>query len=186
MVDHRKDHISAFYVLKVIDSAGNVVKTVEAESDSFVRNFLLLLQAGFQNAAVSITDIAGTSRSCLGFSAPAATVGITNSSIVIGSGTTAVTPTDYKLASQITSLEHVQLLLTQPTAPVLNGSNIESRMFRRSFNNRTGATVDVNEIGVYVIASTYSIMILRDVLGTPVSVANNQTLQIEYIVRTAV
>jgi hypothetical protein len=186
MADHRKDHISAFYNLKVVDSAGNVVKTVEAESDSFVRNFLLLLQAGFQNAAVATTDVNGVSRACLGFNSLAAAVGVTNSNIVVGSGTTPVTPSDYKLESQITFLEHVQLLLTQPTAPVVNGSNIESRMFRRSFNNRTGAAVLVNEIGVYVISSTYSIMILRDVLGTSISVGNNQTLQIEYIVRTAV
>ena len=162
-----------------------MVNVVEQESDSFLQNFLLLLKAAFTGIAVSIPDTANVSRSCLGFSALAASYGITNSNIVIGTGNTAVTPTDYKLQNQITAMEHVPLLVVQPTVPALNGSYIECMICSRSFNNRSGAEIDVNEIGICVIASTYSILILRDVVAM-IPVLDNQTIQVAYKFRTAV
>jgi hypothetical protein len=186
MINHDKDHVSALFDVKVIGEDGSVVQHVSGESDSFVQNFILLLQAAFRNSAVSMQDTSNTARSALGFSSYPTAYGVTNSHVVVGTGSTPVTPSDYKLESQNLTLEHVPVLLTQPTTPVINGGFIESTMFRRTFNNRTGASVVISEIGVYVLYSSYSIMILRDILGSPVTVLNNQTLQVEYTIRTAI
>lgn len=186
MANHEKDHVAAILRVEVRDSEGNLVKSLEKESDSFLKNFLLLLQAGMRGTAVSIQDTGNTARSCLGFSGVAASYDITNASIIVGSDATPVSPTDYKLGSQITTLQHVPLLTTQPTAPVTNGSYIESKMCERTFNNHTGAEIDVNEIGICVIASTFSILVLRDILGSTVPVLANQTMQVSYLFRTAI
>lgn len=185
MADHTKDHMTAILDLQVIDENGKVVKSLTQESDSFLANFLWLLRAGFVGSTVSVKDTTNTTRSCQGFSCEVSAYGVTNSNIIVGSGSAAVTPADYNLASQITTLEHVPLLLW-PDAPSLSGSYIECKMCRRSFNNHTANTVTINEIGICVISSTYSILILRDILGSSISLLPNQTLQVGYTFRTAV
>jgi len=186
MPDHTKDHVSALFELEVCDEDGTVVNSVSGMSDSFLTNFILLLQAAMGNAAVAITDTSGVSRSCLGFSCVAATYGITNSSIVVGTGTNTVLPGNYALQAQNLTMEYAPLMLTQPIAPSIVGSNIESMVCKRTFNNNTGATVNINELGICVISSTFSILILRDVLGVAVPVLDHQTLHVSYTFRTAI
>lgn len=185
MVDHKKDHLSAAFVVRVLNPDGSIARESFHESDSFVRNFLLLLKAAFSGSAVNVIDTSNASRSCLGFQCEVSSYGVTNSNIVVGSGSTPVSPADYKLETQITALEHVPLLL-YPTVPAQVGSNIECTICRRSFNNHTQGQIDVREIGICVISSTYSILILRDVLGSAVPVLPNQTLQVDYKFRTAI
>ncbi len=186
MADHDKDHVTAILRVEIRDSDGVVVKTFEKESDSFLKNFLLLLQAGMKGTAVSIQDTGNTTRSCLGFSGAAASYDLKDVNIVVGSDNTPVSPVDYKLGNQIMTLQYVPLLIAQPTPPVTNDSYIESKMCERSFNNHTDAEVEVKEIGICVIASTFSILILRDILATAVQVLPNQTMQVTYLFRTAI
>lgn len=187
MVDHSKDHVSALYEIEVCDENGNVVESISGISDSFLQNFVLLLQAAMGNAAITVKDTAGVNRSCIGFSCLAATYGIKNCNIVVGTGVTAVTPTDYALAIQALTLEYAPLLLIpQPSTPVINGSNIESVVCRRTFNNNTGATINISELGIIVTSSTFPILILRDLLGAAIPVGDHQTLHITYTFRTAI
>ena len=187
MSDHSKDHVSALFELEVCDENGKVVHSTSGVSDSFLTNFILLLQAAMGNAAVAITDTSGVSRSCLGFSCLAATYSITNCNVVVGTGVTAVAPADYALAIQNLTMDYAPLILTpQPSAPVINGTNIESVVCRRTFNNNTGATINISELGIIVKSSTFPILILRDLLGVAVAVGDHQTLHVTYTFRTAI
>jgi hypothetical protein len=186
MSSHEKDHVSAVLRVQVFDGEGVVIYQREQESDSFLKNFLLLLQAGIQGTAVAILDTGNVSRSCLGFSGLVTDYNVTNCSIIVGSGIAPVTPIDYNLQSQITSLQHVPLLISQPTAPVTDGGYIVSKMCERTFNNQTSSEIDVNEIGICVISNGFSILILRDVLGAAVPVLPSQTMQVTYLFRTAI
>jgi len=186
MANHTKDHVSAILRIRVSDDQGGLVYQKEQESDSFLQNFLLLLQAGLRGTAVAVIDAGNVSRSCLGFSGLVTAYDVTNSNIVVGSGISPVTPADYKLANQIMTLQYVPPLVAQPTTAVINGGYIESKMCDRTFNNHTDAEIDVNEVGICVIASNFQILILRDVLGSVVSVLPNQTLQVTYLFRTAI
>lgn len=187
MSDHSKDHVSALFEIEVCDENGKIVNSVSGVSDSFLQNFILLLQAAMGNAAVTIKDTAGTNRSCLGFSCLAATYGITNCNVVVGTGVTAVAPADYALAIQNLTMDYAPLILTpQPSAPVINGSNIESVVCRRTFNNNTGATINISELGIIVTSSAFPILILRDLLGVAIAVADHQTLHVTYTFRTAI
>jgi hypothetical protein len=186
MANHDKDHVTAILRVEIRDSDGVVVNTFEKESDSFLKNFLLLLQAGMKGTAVSIQDTGNTTRSCLGFSGAAASYDLKDVNIVVGSDNTPVSPTDYKLGSQITELEYVPLLTAQPTAPAINDGYIESKMCERTFNNHTSGEIDVKEVGICVLSSSFSILILRDILATTVQVLPNQTMQVTYLFRTAI
>lgn len=181
-----KDHVSALYEIQVCDAKGDVIYFEKGESKSFLKNFLLLLKAGMQNSVVSVIDLSGATRSCLGFSCLAGSYGIKNSNIIVGTGNSEVTPNDYALSNQIVAMRYAPLLITpQPTVPIVNGSNIESMMCKRTFYNNSGYTINVSELGIAVVSSTYSILILRDVIPA-VPVFNEQTLHIAYTFRTAI
>jgi hypothetical protein len=186
MANHDKDHVTAILKVEVRNSDGTLVRTFEKESDSFLENFLLLLRAGMRGSAVSIRDTEDILRSCLGFSGVVSGYDVRTANIVVGSDNGPVSPADYKLGNQITELQYVPLLIDQPTVPVTNGSYIESKICDRTFNNNTLGTIDVNEVGICVIASTFSILILRDVLDSTVRVLPNQTMQVTYLFRTAI
>lgn len=183
---HRQSQIDARFCLRVINEENNLVTEMYKKSDSFVRNFILLLQAAVNNTAVSVTDTSGTSRSCLGFNCTISTYGVTNSGIIVGTGTNPVSASDYNLQSQDLTLEYAPHLVSQPASPIINGGYIESNIIIRSFNNKTATPVNISELGIVVTSSTYKVLILRDLLETPVTVNPNQTLLASYFFRTAI
>lgn len=134
---------------------GRVFKTYPwKNANSLIKAFIQILMAQMSQADQSIIDITNTLKTGPGyasnFSAVAA-INITNNGIVIGSGTTAVVMTDYKLETQIiTNVAHAAqaIALENPNASTWRIS------LSRIFTNNTGGVLAIKEVGLYVIAVT--------------------------------
>lgn len=161
-------------------------------SNSFVMAFLELLYTLNAYTSLSINDISDAAQSINYDSANMLRVGAADDDdtygIVVGTGTTAESNTDYALATQIahgTGSGQLDYGAHGFTAPAVVGSNV-GMVVSRTFYNGSGASITVREIGVYCLAATYKFCALRDVLITPEAVANTETLTVQYTFRTTV
>lgn len=122
-----------------------------------------------------------------------AAVNVSAYGIVVGTGDTAETNTDFALETQLTegvgagNITHGAMDIGT-TAVV--GANVDLEL-TRSFTNLTGSEITVKEAGIYVrcvtgIPSTYYFCIIRDVLPASVDVPVNCSLAIIYTMRTTV
>lgn len=111
--------------------------------------------------------------------------------IVVGTGSTAETNTDYKLEAQLTegvgagNITHGAMVVG--TAGVV-GANVDLEI-KRSFPNNTGSTITVAEAGVYAkqgIFVPYYHCIIRDVLAASIDVPDKCALTVYYTLRTTV
>lgn len=181
--------IGAEYEIVVTDVNGDVVANVSAESDSFVLNFVKLLESGMRNANVSVVDLNGITRACGNFTCTVATdsTGVTTRHILVGSGISPVAYGDYALAEQIPgSVLFHNPSLVRPESPHIVDGFIKSRIARRSFSNVSADSVTIAEIGIAVLASSYNVLILRDVLQAPVVVPASGAVDISYVFKTEV
>lgn len=195
--------------------------TRKVRSRSFVQGFLKLhfhLSDG-NGINISVTDVLGTSktfgnsgnvhgynylcgapgRGGAGFCAPQGNPSSTtitwstsaNNGIVVGTGTTAVAPTDYQLTTQIVdgittgTLEHFPCAGTNLTTSSTAGSFNVERLFR----NTSGGTITINEIGIYALhandSSTNQInhfCIIRDLVSPGFAVANGEYMRTIYTI----
>lgn len=114
--------------------------------------------------------------------------------VVIGKGTTAPTPSDYKLESQFTEGTGVDQFshgAVSIEAPTISGNTITTKVVRNFTNNYT-ATQNVSEAGLIArhywqglnfTTEDFKILIARDVLSTPVSVPASATLTLRYVIQ---
>jgi hypothetical protein len=199
--------VNLLYRLILTDQNGNIVKRTHwKKSRSFVIQFLQHLAAINQYADKNITDVTGTSKVVRGnlymntgmyayhYLSLAAPDNNASFGIVVGTGNTAPTNTDYKLVSQIAhgvGAGQLDYGATSFTDPAVVGANVDYVM-SRAFYNGSGANITVNEIGMYAeyyayynSAYTYwYFCIVRDV--TTITVSNTQTLTVQYTIRTTV
>ena len=110
-----------------------------------------------------------------------------NVGIVVGSGNTGVTSTDYKLGTPITYGITSGLLESNSHTftPVVISAPSASFTVNRIFRNSSGGNVTINEIGLYGFMNSSSrdfaeFCIVRDVLGVPVTMANGDYLKVTY------
>jgi hypothetical protein len=185
-----KPNIQVFYRISVRDDkTGKIVKKGRLRrSKSFVLQFLQIIQSNAFNANLTVKDTGGTNQTLipgLGGNMQGG-VGDQTYGIVVGTGSTTVTNTDNKLATQIaTGSGSGQLnygLESQVAAQVV-GANVDYTN-TRTFQNLSGATITINEIGLYVLtsASGQKYCIIHD-LATQ-AVLNNQTATVTYTLRT--
>lgn len=175
--------IEAEYSINVIGADGSIISGMEAESDSFVENFTRLIEAGMWNESVSVVDTSGVARPCGNFTCDGivGASGVTTRHILVGSGVTPVSPGDFALAEQIpNSGLTYQPSLVAPGMPYIEGGYIKSRIAKRAFVNETDAAVEISEIGIAVQASGYSVLILRDVLSSVISIPAGGVADISY------
>jgi len=110
-----------------------------------------------------------------------------NYGVMVGSGTTAVTVSDYALATKIahgTGTGQLQYGAVTLIAPTIVGNDCYCEVVR-GFTNGSGSTVTVAEIGLvdrYEGQALYWLM-CRDVLGTAIDVLDTKTLTITYRVK---
>lgn len=109
--------------------------------------------------------------------------------IVVGTGDTAVTNTDYKLETKIAQGEGAGEFIhgsgTVETAAEV-GDNVEF-IVKRTFTNLSGGQITVTEAGIYTKSATsYIHCIIRDVLGAGIDVPDKCSLTVIYTVRTTV
>jgi len=110
--------------------------------------------------------------------------------IVVGTGDTAATNTDYVLETQLTegvgagNITHGEGVVG---AAAVVGANVDLEILR-AFTNSTGSLITVKEAGVYVEINdmAYIHCIVRDVLGAEVEVPDKCSLTVIYTVRTTV
>lgn len=133
--------------------------------------------------------------SILGVNAPS---GLDTYGILIGSGTTAPTPSDYKLQSQYYEGTGTGFFLHGATTiegPTVSGNTITIKI-SRTFTNQAGADQVVSEVGLFArhhwrlanyntfyISPEFHFMIARDVLASSVTVPNGATLTVRYIIQ---
>jgi len=107
--------------------------------------------------------------------------------IVVGSSNAAEANTDYKLGTQIsdgTAAGELDYGAHVWTDAQVVGANVDLQI-QRTFINNSGGNVTVEECGIYAESSNYYFCIIRDVTGT-VTIADNQTLTVDYTIRTTV
>lgn len=110
--------------------------------------------------------------------------------VVVGTGDTAETNTDYRLVTQLTEgvgVGNITYGTTSIAAPAVVGPNVDLEI-NRSFTNLTGSSIGVKEAGIYVkytITPNYH-CIIRDVLAGTVNVPDKCSLTVYYTLRTTV
>jgi hypothetical protein len=113
--------------------------------------------------------------------------------VVVGTGTATVTPTDYKLASQIPhGTGSGQLDYDTHTVASSYSSSSSYIEISRVFVNRSGSDVVVREVGLMArnyfrdstaVINDVKFLIARDVLPSPVRVKNLGSLTVRYRIR---
>jgi len=192
------------------------VIVVDQRSKSFLVGFCGLMARQWAQAAATVKDTGGTDRAldqgALTFwsTAPGG-YGLTHGQsgtftrfhteidkrgVVIGSDDTAVDPDDYGLTTQIRSGEKTGTILYCGTSvhgwTLDTGADTGSFKILGVFNNVSGGSIDVKEVGVYcagdigVVAHPNELgyAILRDVITT-ISLADTEFLKVEYTISIA-
>lgn len=146
---------------------------------------------------VSVTDTSGIGRAFPAsggynqgaYGSALGPVNNSNFGIVIGSGSSAVSPTDYSLAQQITHGSGANQMVhgTQTTETVQVVGQTSSVRATRTFTNNSGAIIIVREIGWIIsfydtgAAQRYALF-LRDVLPSAVAVPDGSTFTVRYTI----
>ena len=185
--------VGAILELTVKDKDGKVTDHRIMRSRSFVRQFLELLWIqAFQVPEVapySLRDTGNVLRdiceSGLIFASDGGT-GIVTHGIVAGTGTVTPTINDYALGTPIAhGVAAGQLQYSAVTfgAPASDATTSQFTI-TRNFANGSGASITVNEIGLYVKGYLYDVtyycMTIRDVIAGGIAVPNGQTLTVNY------
>lgn len=185
--------VSVTYTITVTDDNDNLVYTHSDVCRSFTANFLRLLAAGMNNTETTVTDINGTTRMVKGFSARADTPNITTHGVVIGSGQTSVSLSDYQLAKPIASADVIYQPMN-PNTPTITATpeNISSVIAKRIFTN-IGPPIQLGEMGLVVscpnpVTATEPIyvLIIRDSFETPYIIDSYQKAEITYHMVTTI
>jgi len=197
--------LKAEIIIERYDKKGQLLEKIKQKSRSFLKQFIQLIEVQTNQASKTITDITGTNRSvgavdmnlfCVpggghGYVDPTyREVQTENIGVVVGSGTTAVTPTDTKLETKIahgTGSGQLVYLGCGLKPVVISGSDAYVDLIR-FFENQSGGNVTINEVGIYAIAATqqWGFCICRDVLSSSITVADGQLLKVRYRVKVTV
>jgi len=172
-------------VTKIIDKEGFVRKKTSKNMDSLLANFWRFVQLGFVGSLTGFQTVGGGTLEEFGNSfytvmgGEGETIGLT-----VGTGTTAVAIDDHNLASRISHGNSAGQLyhLTNNASVQDSGRKVT---ISRIFENNSGGSINVNEVGLTAGTSTNSpdsdsFMIIRDVLGSTDTVAGGEAIVIEY------
>jgi len=188
------NNIDVRLTIKVKDKDGKIIKYHKQRSHSFVANFMALLGTLLSKTAYNWTDISGnveqffTGNVNINIILNANCGSLGNCGIVIGTGTATPTPQDYKLGNQIANgTGSGQMVYNSPSfsAPTVSGNTITFKI-TQSFENESGASITVTEVGIQAETDNTSapdyVLIVHDLLSSPITVANLSILQITYTI----
>jgi len=199
--------LGLYYRCIVADKNGKVVKRTHwKKSRSFVLQFLQhveLLSFHAHNVnptTIDMKDTDGVARTVFNINYPSTALYFAMNApdnngsygLVVGTGTAAPTNADYALATIIghgTGAGQLDYGAHSRTTTGIVGANVDY-IISRTYYNGSGASITVNEIGVYCCSqdsgnNTCCFCIVRDVI-TAITVANTQTLTVQYTLRTTV
>lgn len=192
------------YEVKVVDK-DKILQEVKGESRTATTNFFRWLRSKFimvggYSAEWSAVDLGGTTRTFPRRTTGAEDIfgqmygsdGASSQGIIVGRGTTPYSPHDFRLADQIPHGTSVGQLYygVQSVEDVQVIGNTILFAVSRPFHNQTTSDVTVNEIGIALgqhdSGGTWRYMlVVRDVLPSPVVVPPGRTLVVRYIFRIA-
>ena len=177
-------NIKLFINCKITDKFGNIVSEKEQQANSLVKAFAAAIRSQFCAASETlVTDTGGAVRNLSATSVVVCVAGATviTDGIVIGTGTDAVTISDYQLQTRIahgTGAGQMQYgTQTFDSSTTVSGSNCYFQM-ARVFTNNSGGTITVKEVGIYSSISTYDFMLDRTLIDQ--AVTDGQTLTLQY------
>jgi len=162
-------NVKVFIHYKDFDKDGNVTGESEHEANSLVIGFMKVLAAMFGSLTLATIDTSNTSRNNVGADADnfdvAAAAGVTTTGIVVGTGTTAVTISDYNLATPIAHGTGAGQLsygaVTFDANTTTSGSSVFFQIYRTLTNN-TASTITIEEVGLVGAGSTTGWYFLYD------------------------
>ena len=192
--------LGTFYNLKIRNPDGVIIREIESESHSWVMGFIDLLffvMRATDSPSFTMTDINGLTRELDWYSNfmdrffSMKYGGLTGP--VVGTGDTAEDISDYALASLINSGSSAGELgygTVVVFAPSTEGT-YRRVLVTRTFTNQSGGSIEVKEAGLHAAGrvqidsshSTSTFMILRDVLVTPLTVVDANSLDVTYDIR---
>ena len=164
------------------DKDGRAVEHQWGECDSFVRNFLQMLQGFLTSGLLTSGQIRNTAGTAVNSSADA--YGQMNSisglmSILIGDGAVAVDIDDYALGHAIPGVSSMLTSITQAES-----GQTMAITFTKTYLNEPSSTWTVRETGMITLLrygnANHDILLVRDVLGSPITVTQGQSIQVQY------
>lgn len=185
----------AYVTLELFNQKGKRVSKRRFRSRSFVEAFLSILKAQIDPGTdvASITDTTNNDRTIKENTANLSCDPSGNTTgLVVGTGTTAVDVTDYKLATIIADGAAADKLVhgaTVVSAMTISDPNA-SFTVQRDFTNSSGAEITVYEVGLYGRGRdtgdvTRYFMFLRDLITGGQAVPDGQTLRVTYTFQTS-
>ena len=195
--------------VEVRNKEGKVIEKREQKCDTYVKNFLMLLNAGFKTGTSVCLDTGGNPQNAgaswrysyivwghgtysvtlggAGGWTPTAPKADDTYGIIVGTSDQAVSALDYNLIAKIahgnaaSQLYHYATPMPEPT---VSGNTVRQR-FERSFKNNSAGDITVKEIGLVLKTNVtnYLIMIIRDVV-TPITVLAAGTLTVGITLKT--
>lgn len=184
------------YQLIVKDKDGNIKSdTGKMDAHSWVKQAAQFFEFNMKNADGSgIKDLNSIERA---WDISSNTVGIpfdisdSTTGVFVGTGSTAVTSSDVVLDAAIPDGTSAgRLVHGAPTIyeGILGTSTGWTHLIERDFQNDSGATITINEVGVYTKYDTNTgagtspntSMLIRDVLGTGVAVLDGESAVVRY------
>jgi len=191
------NNIDVRITITIKDKDGKIIKVHKQKSHSFVANFMYILGSFLADTQYNWTDTSGNVEQYYSGGAPliytlcATCSSLGSCGIVIGTGTATPTPQDYKLGNQIangTGSGQMQYNSPSFTTPAVSG-NTTSMKITQSFQNQSGAPITVTEVGIQALTTnntnngtTDYVLIVHDLLSSPITVANLSVLEITYTI----
>jgi hypothetical protein len=198
--------IKLYFSLTVKDQNGKVRKKITKRlSHSFTKQFLLYFEATTMHRAstvegsATVKDTGGVDRTFGGTINIVlinhwSLMGAENLStygIVVGKGTNAESVTDYALQTQCThgvGADQFQHARGTYVPSIVSGSDVFFSTLR-TFQNASGNTITVTEIGIYMDSSDTGsthryVCLARDLLAAGVAVLNGEILTVQYTFKT--
>lgn len=164
-----------------------IKKTEDRPANSLVCQFASLVFQGTNNGTTSVKDTTNTSRS-VGYSSSTTAYGAASSyrGIILGTGDTAVTLSDYALGTRIDHGSAAGNLWYQETVgatsflPVTSGSS-NSWSILKPITNLDTSNLTVKEAAIYLQIGSYVHMIERTVLSPTYTFVAKSSVVMEYI-----
>ena len=148
------------------------------ENDDLATNqFANWVAANIMPLGTTVTDITGTAHNV------SPNTSVLGASLVAGTSGTAATVADHALGV-ITpgSSGAVSFSGADSSSPATGGGASGTTTFTETITNTSGATVQYNECGIYIITAGFTVMIAHDApfTGGPFGVSNGGTLRVQY------
>jgi len=196
---------------QIWDDAGNEIWNKDGEAHSFVRNIFNIVATQALDISPgnddtqdlygvgSLTIVASNGTSFATSTNPydighaednagfRGAVANSTSGIVVGTGTSGFTFEDFQLGTPILSGSAAGQLAYSSHEPIVVGYNETSSRFSadyiRFFNNNSGGTITVSEIGLVsaiIVPTGARVMVCRDALSTTLPIPDSGQLKVTY------